>query len=133
MSKLLRHYPNKNIEVNHDNRDYFIIAFSFIAVALCFLIDSVASIELQHALGIAGWASLLALLYGECKYVRTQVLIAVTFATIGENFASIFMAGYTYRLENVPAFTLTPRSISSLFPSRGPSACTTPWAGAWAT
>ena len=24
--------------------------------------------------------------------------------TIGENFASIFMAGYTYRLENVPAF-----------------------------
>jgi len=104
VSKLLRHYPNKNIEVNHDNRDYFIIAFSFIAVALCFLIDSVASIELQHALGIAGWASLLALLYGECKYVRTQVLIAVTFATIGENFASIFMAGYTYRLENVPAF-----------------------------
>ena len=31
------------------------------------------------------------------------------------------------------ARTLTPRSISSLFPSRGPSACTTPWAGAWAT
>ena len=101
---LLRHFPNKNIEINHDNRDYFIITFSFIAVTLCFLIDSVASIELQYALGIAGWISLLALLYGECKYVRAQVLIAVTFATIGENFASIYMAGYTYRLENVPAF-----------------------------
>jgi len=101
---LLRHFPKKDIDINHNNRDYFIVAFSFVAVTLCFLIDSVASIELQYALGIAGWASLLALLYGECKYVRAQVLIAVTFATIGENFASIFMAGYTYRLENIPAF-----------------------------
>lgn len=74
------------------------------AVALCFLIDSVASIGLQNALGFAGWASLLVILKGECNYVRAQVLIAVTFATIGEQFASIYMAGYTYRLENVPAF-----------------------------
>jgi len=44
------------------------------------------------------------LLLGECKYVRAQVFIAVSFATIGEHFASIYMAGYTYRLENVPAF-----------------------------
>lgn len=101
---MLRHFPHKNIEINHNNRDYFIIAFAFFAVTLCFLIDSIASIELQYALGIAGWISLLTLLYGECKYVRAQVLVAVTFATIGENFASIFMAGYTYRLENIPAF-----------------------------
>lgn len=102
--QVLRHFPSKEVDINHNNRDYFIMSFSFVAVTLCFLIDSVASIELQYALGIAGWASLLALLYGECKYVRAQVLIAVAFATIGENFASIFMAGYTYRLENVPAF-----------------------------
>jgi hypothetical protein len=101
---MLRHFPPIDIEVNHKKRDYFIVAFAFVAVTLCFFIDSVASIELQYALGVAGWASLIFLLLGECKYVRAQVFIAVTFATIGENFASIFMAGYTYRLENVPAF-----------------------------
>lgn len=101
---MLRHFPPVDIEVNHNKRDYFIIAFAFVAVTLCFLIDSVASIELQFALGVAGWASLIFLLLGECRYVRAQVFIAVAFATIGENFASIFMAGYTYRLENIPAF-----------------------------
>jgi hypothetical protein len=101
---LLKYFPNKDIEIYHTKRDYFIITFAFLAVALCFLIDSVASIELQYALGIAGWLSLLTLLYGECNHVRAQVLIAVSFATIGEHFASVYMAGYTYRLENVPAF-----------------------------
>lgn len=101
---MLRHFPPVNIEVKHNKRDNFIVMFAFVAVTLCFLIDSVAGIELQYALGVAGWASLLFLLHGECKYVRAQVFVAVTFATIGENFASIFMAGYTYRLENVPAF-----------------------------
>lgn len=101
---MLRHFPPADIEVSHNKRDYYIVVFSVVATALCFLIDSVASIELQYALGAAGWASLLFLLYGECRYVRAQVFVAVTFATIGENFASIYMAGYTYRLENVPAF-----------------------------
>ncbi|MCK5829107.1 MAG: hypothetical protein KAH20_02270 [Methylococcales bacterium] len=101
---MLKYFPPIDIEVNHKKRDYFIVAFAFSAVTLCFLIDSVASLELQYALGVAGWASLIFLILGECKYVRAQVFIAVTFATIGENFASIFMAGYTYRLENVPAF-----------------------------
>jgi len=101
---MLRHFPAKDIEVTHNQRDYYIIAFAFAAVALCFLIDSVASIELQYALGVAGWASLIFILIGECKYVRAQVFVAVTFATIGENFASIYMSGYTYRLENLPWF-----------------------------
>lgn len=101
---MLRHFPAIDIEIVHKRRDYYIVAFAFIAVTLCFLIDSVASIGLQNALGVAGWISLLGLLWGECRYVRAQVLIAVSFATIGENFASIYMAGYTYRLENVPAF-----------------------------
>ncbi len=101
---MLRHFPAVGVEINHSKRDYYIIAFAFVAVALCFLIDSVASIELQYALGIAGWVSLITILVGECKFVRAQVFVAVTFATIGENFASIYMSGYTYRLENVPAF-----------------------------
>jgi hypothetical protein len=77
---------------------------AFVGVALCFVIDSVASPVLQNALGIAGWITLLGLLVGESAHVRAQVLIAVAFATIGEHFASIYMSGYTYRLENVPAF-----------------------------
>lgn len=101
---MLRHFPAIDIEIVHNRRDYYIVAFAFIAVTLCFLIDSVASIELQTALGVAGWMSLLGLLWGECRYVRAQVFVAVSFATIGEYFASVYMAGYTYRLENVPAF-----------------------------
>ncbi|MCK5888424.1 MAG: hypothetical protein KAG19_00610 [Methylococcales bacterium] len=101
---MLRHFPPTDIQVTHNKRDYFIITFAFLAVAVCFFMDSLAEIGLQYALGIAGWGSLLFILWGEDNHIRAQVLIAVTFATIGENFASIFMAGYTYRLENVPAF-----------------------------
>lgn len=101
---MFRHFPEVAIDVEHNKRDYFVVAFAFVVVALCFSIDSVATVELQYALGIAGWISLLFLLYGECQYVRAQVLVAVSFATVGEHFASIYMAGYTYRLENVPAF-----------------------------
>ena len=101
---MLRHFPAVDIEVTHNQRDYYIIGFAFIVVALCFSIDSVASIELQYALGVGGWASLIFILMGESKHVRAQVFVAVTFATIGENFASIYMSGYTYRLENLPWF-----------------------------
>ncbi len=101
---MLRYFPAVGIEVVHKQRDYYIIAFAFVVVAVCFLIDSVASIELQYALGVGGWLALLYILWGECKYVRAQVFVAVTFATIGENFASIYMSGYTYRLENLPWF-----------------------------
>ncbi len=101
---MFRHFPAEDIEIEHNKRDYYIVAFAFAVVSLCFSIDSVASLELQYALGVAGWISLLCLLYGECKYVRAQVFVAVSFATVGENFASIFMEGYTYRLQNVPAF-----------------------------
>ncbi len=101
---MLRHFPAKDVEIVHRIRDYTIIAFAFVVVTLCFAIDSVASPGLQLALGVAGWICLISLLYGECKYVRAQIVVAVTFATIGEQFASLYMAGYTYRLENVPAF-----------------------------
>jgi hypothetical protein len=44
------------------------------------------------------------LLAGENREVRTQVVIAIIFATIGEHFASPYMQGYTYRFGNVPAY-----------------------------
>lgn len=100
----LPHFPVKDVDVSHRPRDYYMSLAAFIGVALCFAIDSIAGPTLQNALGIAGWITLLGLLLGESAHVRAQVLIAVAFATIGEHFASIYMAGYTYRLENVPAF-----------------------------
>ena len=33
-----------------------------------------------------------------------QVIVAVAFTTLGEYVASVYMGGYTYRFENVPAY-----------------------------
>jgi hypothetical protein len=55
-------------------------------------------------MGLIAWTFLFALLFGENKEVRMQVIIAVAFATLGEHFASIYMGGYTYRFGNVPAY-----------------------------
>ncbi len=105
MPKLsLPYFPQKSIDIAHNHRDYLMVIYAFFAVTVCFLIDSVASIQLQYALGFVAWLSLLFLLWGESAHIRIQVLIAVAFATIGEHFASIYMSGYTYRLENVPSF-----------------------------
>ncbi len=105
MPKLsLPYFPDKSINITHDRRDYLIVLYAFFAVTVCFLIDSVASIQLQYALGFVAWMSLLFMLWRENTHIRIQVLIAVAFATIGEHFASIYMSGYTYRLENVPSF-----------------------------
>lgn len=101
---MLRYFPAIDVDVIHSKRDYTIIAFVLIAVALCFFIDSLASHDLQLMLGLAAWLCLIGLLHGECPQIRAQVVIAVIFATLGEYFASIYMAGYTYRLNNVPAF-----------------------------
>ncbi|WP_305909989.1 hypothetical protein Q9L42_002625 [Methylomarinum sp. Ch1-1] len=100
----LAHFPEPGVQAEHRKRDYFIAAFTFVTTAACLIIDSFAPIEMQTALAVCGWMFLLGFLWGECKYVRVQVLIAVAFATIGENFASLFMRGYIYRFENLPAY-----------------------------
>ena len=101
---MLRHFPDINGGFTHNKRDYFITIFTFFCVAVCLITDADADIQKQNALGVAGWVFLIGLLLGECKFVRMQVLIAVAFATLGEHFASVFMGGYTYRYENVPAY-----------------------------
>jgi hypothetical protein len=63
-----------------------------------------ASLERQYILGGIAFVSLLVMLLGEKREARLQVLVAVAFATWGEHFASIYMGGYTYRFENVPAY-----------------------------
>lgn len=73
-------------------------------MAISLVIDSDGTLQQQQPMGVIAWTFLALLLFGENKEVRTQVIIAVAFATAGEHFASIYMGGYTYRLENVPAY-----------------------------
>lgn len=101
---MFRHFPKPDVVIGHRKTDYFIAIFTFFCVAVCLLTDANAPIEKQNALGVCGWVFLIGLLLGECKYVRMQVMIAVAFATVGEHFASVFMRGYVYRFENVPAY-----------------------------
>lgn len=101
---MLRHFPEQGRCYPHRIRDYFIAAFTFIGVAVCLISDAHGSIETQNNLGISGWICLTGLLWGENREVRTQVMIAVIFATIGEHFASPFMEGYIYRFHNVPSY-----------------------------
>ena len=99
---MLDHFPKAGGVYPHRTRDYFIAGFTFFCCAVSLVIDGSASIEIQNALGIIAWIFLFALLVGENKEIRMQVIIAVAFATIGEHFASLYMEGYTYRFENIP-------------------------------
>lgn len=100
----VRHFPGPTTLDSHRVRDYAIAAFTFFSVAISCVMEISASVERQHLLGVCAWIFLVALLIGENRETRTQVAIAVLFATIGEHFASIYMGGYTYRFENVPAY-----------------------------
>ncbi len=101
---MLPHFPKSDSIIGHRKTDYFIASFTFFCVAVCLLSDAHADLAKQNALGVCGWVFLIGLLLGECKYVRMQVIIAVAFATVGEHFASVYMGGYTYRFQNVPAY-----------------------------
>lgn len=100
----LPHFPASNSNEEHRHRDYFIAAFTFVTTTICLTTDGFAPKYFQYILAFFGWLFLLAFLRGECKYVRTQVAVAVSFAVIGEYFASIYMQGYIYRFGNVPAY-----------------------------
>lgn len=100
----LPHFPSKDSDAGHQLRDYFIAAFTFVTTTICLTTDGFAPQFMQYVLAFFGWLFLIAFLRGECKYVRTQVAVAVTFAVIGEYFASVYMKGYIYRFGNVPAY-----------------------------
>lgn len=101
---MLRNFPRPNTTYAHRIRDYFIATLTFVCVAISLNMDASGSLEQQNFMGIIAWTFLSALLWGENKEVRMQVIIAVAFATLGEHFASIYMEGYTYRFGNVPAY-----------------------------
>lgn len=100
----LPHFPRQDCNAVHHVRDYAIAAFTFIAVTICLTTDGYAPQAMQYVLAFFGWLFLIYFLRGECKYVRTQVFVAVAFAVIGEYFASIYMKGYIYRFGNLPAY-----------------------------
>ena len=100
----LPHFPPAGTVAEHRYRDYFIAAFTFVTTTICLTTDGFAPQFMQYVLAFFGWLFLIAFLRGECKYVRTQVAVAVMFAVVGEYFASIYMKGYIYRFENVPAY-----------------------------
>lgn len=101
---MLRNFPQAGIAFPHRIRDYFIATLTFVCVAISLNLDASGSMEQQSFMGLIAWTFLAALLWGENKEVRMQVIIAVAFATLGEHFASIYMGGYTYRFGNVPAY-----------------------------
>jgi len=101
---MLRHFPQINAAYAHRKRDYVIAAFTFFCVAVCMTFEVSGSIGRQYALGGIALVSLIGFLLGENREVRIQVVIAVAFTTIGEYVASVYMGGYTYRFENVPAY-----------------------------
>jgi hypothetical protein len=103
-STMLRHFPQLGVAHPHRLRDYVIAGYTFFAVAVCLTLEIDASLERQYILGGIAFVSLLVMLLGEEREARLQVLVAVAFATWGEHFASIYMGGYTYRFENVPAY-----------------------------
>ncbi|MGH8556516.1 MAG: hypothetical protein ACRESZ_03450 [Methylococcales bacterium] len=85
-------------------REYVVAGLAFFFVPVCFYLDVGSDRIFQNTLGIGAWLCLLVLLSGEDKLVRIQVGVAIAFATFGEHFASIYMEGYIYRFQNVPAF-----------------------------
>ena len=101
---MLRHFPQLNVAHAHRTRDYVIAAFTFFSVVVCLTLEVNASLERQYILGGIAFVSLITMLLGENRETRLQVIVAVAFATWGEHFASIYMGGYTYRFENVPAY-----------------------------
>ncbi|OQW38065.1 MAG: hypothetical protein A4E19_11545 [Nitrospira sp. SG-bin1] len=100
----MRHFPTADTIDAHRLRDYGIAAFTFFSVGVSCLMEIGASVERQQMLGTFAWIFLGILLLGESRETKVQVIIAVLFATIGEHFASLYMGGYTYRFENVPAY-----------------------------
>lgn len=100
----LPHFPAKDCVTVHRPRDYWIACFTFVAVTICLSTDGYAPKFVQYILAFFGWLFLILFLRGECKFVRTQVAVAITFAVIGEFFASLYMQGYVYRFGNLPAY-----------------------------
>jgi hypothetical protein len=73
-------------------------------VGLGLVLDHDAGAWRQRAIGLVTWAVVAALLAGESRALRAQVLLVIVAATCVEYAASVGLGLYTYRLGNVPLF-----------------------------
>jgi hypothetical protein len=85
-------------------RDLALALAGFGWVGLGLLLDHDAGAWRQRAIGLATWAIVAALLAGESRAMRAQVLLVILAATCVEYSASVGLGLYTYRLGNVPLF-----------------------------
>jgi hypothetical protein len=85
-------------------RDLLVTAVIVTWVALGAGIDHDAGLTRQRLIGVATWALLVALLAGESRTVRVQVVLVILAATCVEYSASVGLGLYSYRLGNVPSF-----------------------------
>ena len=100
----LPYFPATDVKITHHKRDYIIAFITFICVTVALTYDGNAPLAHQKFLALIAWSILIGMLLGEEKHIRMQVAIAIAFATLGENFASLYMKGYIYRFENVPLY-----------------------------
>jgi hypothetical protein len=85
-------------------RDLVVVLTGFGWVGLGLVLDHDAGLWRQRAIGLVTWALVAALLAGESRALRAQVLLVVLAATCVEYAASVGLGLYSYRLGNVPAF-----------------------------
>jgi hypothetical protein len=85
-------------------RDLVVVLAGFGWVGLGLLLDHDAGVWRQRAIGLVTWAVVAALLAGESRALRAQVLLVIVAATGVEYAASVGLGLYTYRLSNVPLF-----------------------------
>jgi hypothetical protein len=85
-------------------RDLVVVLTGFGWVGLGLVLDHDAGLWRQRAIGLATWAVVAALLAGESRALRAQVLLVVLAATGVEYAASVGLGLYRYRLDNVPSF-----------------------------
>jgi hypothetical protein len=111
-------------------RDLVVAAVAGGWVGAGLLLDAGAGIWRQRLIGVATWAILLALLRGEDRRVRLQVLAVVAVATMVEYTASPLLGLYTYRLHNVPAFVPPGHGLvylAAVLVGRSPAVTRRPW------
>jgi hypothetical protein len=92
------------LAVTQSRRELAIAAITMVCMFIGFSVDSSGGLLMQKALGTVAWGFVFAFLWGEDNHIRLQVLVAIAFASIGEQFASPYMEAYIYRFHNVPAY-----------------------------
>lgn len=97
-------FPLIRTAVANTPRDLAIAGTVCFVAATGLLVDSVAALSVQKALGVLAWLVLLALVKGETWHERIQVAIVIGIATAAEYLFAPHWHFYAYRFGNVPLY-----------------------------